>query len=225
MSNFSKASIPVAELPVKERNLKSRTVFTNNFFHLTPVYRRKLYVGDSLDYHGERFSRTLPMPYPAFSAVNDVYRAFYVPYKSVFRGIDDVMNNTLHIAANGQAGVVDQVMNMLAVDLTTAFISNSNFLASNGTSTDHDFVIRNTANVLAYYKFTARGAQVYKCLNGLGYELATDQMHGQKVLYNALPLMCYVRVILDWYFPKTMLLTVFIPLHFLFLIVIPILFV
>ena len=201
MGMFSKASVPVAELPKQTRNLRSYTAFTNNFFNLTPVFRRKLYVGDSVKLTGGRFSRTLPLPLPAFATVDDVFRAFYVPYKSVYPAIDDVLQNTLHVDANGTSGVINKVPHCLADDLSKAFFISGVGVFCNATALTPDITFK-SSGADSPMLLTYRGAQVYKVLKGLGYEFKTNLDYEQGKQFNLLPLLCYCRVVLDFYWPK-----------------------
>lgn len=197
MSNqFSKASIAVADLPKKERNLPSVTQFSNNFFNLTPVYHKPVYVGDTISVSGQKVSRTLPMPYPAFSCVNDVYRAFYVPYKSIFKGAVDFYETSNHFYADGSQGIIERCPYCQWSDFMAAFTTQD--LSTPVTSGVVDFVFNSQS-----YRFTQRGAQVYKVICGLGYDLVGGPAKDLKEeSVSLLALMSYLRVFFDWYWPK-----------------------
>lgn len=193
-SQFSKANVPVADLPKKSRTIASQTLFTNNFFNLTPVYRKPVYVGDSITVKGQKFSRTLPMPYPAFSTINDIYRAFFVPYTSIFKGSVDFFENSSHMYADGIQAQIQNCPYTTYDELYTA-LTNS-VIAEVSTSSIYDF-IKDGAN----FRFTERGAQIYKVLLGLGYEITgTHTSLSDRI--NLLPLMAYLRIFFDWYWPK-----------------------
>ena len=194
---FTTASVPVADLPRKNRNLKSVTLFTNNFFNLTPVFRKPVYIGDSFKVTGQKVSRTLPMPYPAFSCVNDVYRAFYVPYTSIFRGSTDFFEHANHFYADGTQGQITRCPHCTWADFVGAFVNP--VISTVVDSGVYDYIVNGNR-----YKFTQRGAQIYKVILGLGYDIiGTNKPSDLQDYYcNLLPLMAYLRIFFDWYWPR-----------------------
>lgn len=210
MKLFSKSNVPVADLPKKSRPLSAKSLVTQSFFHLTPVLCKDLYVGDNLKVTGQMFSRLLPLRSPSFTTSDNFLRAFFVPYQYVQPSFIDYMENTMHANSVSTPSIVDRNRFCTNKDFHRAFFGNSgaqpglNFAYTNGASaSNYDFKVT-IDGVTSYYFLTEYGAMVYKVLLGLGYDFTCNVGTGVSLDedINMLPLMCYVRVFLDWYFPK-----------------------
>lgn len=211
MKLFSKSSIPVADLPKKSRPLSAKTLATQSFFHLTPVLCKDLYVGDKLNVRGEMFSRLLPLRSPSFTTSDNFLRAFFVPYQYVQPSFIDYMENTMHANSVTAPSIVMNNRFCTNKDFTRAFFGNSasqpsasTFAYTSGASaTSYDFKVTIDGST-QYYFLTELGALIYKVLLGLGYDFTCNVGTGVTLDedINMLPLMCYIRVFLDWYFPK-----------------------
>lgn len=208
-------------------DLSCQHVTTTNFLLGQPVYNKEMVPGEKLSVHQESFVRLAPMPVPTFGRANMHNRAFFVPYRTVWRNWDNFIVNAPGLSSNGASfgnASVPTISNKNLVYLfasgstsTTTLMSvgQSNAYAKRVQSTDTwDVVINaitsNSQHEYVYLQFTPRGKQVMKILQSLGYEIiwnvtntysATNAL-ATEIVYNALPLLCWLRIYLDWYVPS-----------------------
>lgn len=95
-SFFDKIRIKTAERSIEKFDLSSQHFTSQNFNNNQPIYHRELIPKSSIKVDANSFARFEPMPVPTFSQVDVINRAFFVPYRTVFRPFDDFINNVAH---------------------------------------------------------------------------------------------------------------------------------
>lgn len=180
-------------------SFRQNHITTSNFMQLQPIYRKQLIPNDSISVTAESFARLLPIPQPTFGSATVRNRAFFVPYRVLMPHWNEFITNT--------AGVSNHHLPILPnseiVDLF--FVEGLNTLTTSVASTDpYDFQYY-FSGADHYYKLTSRGMLFYKLLRSLGYDFIVPTTSKTTVTdydYNALPLLAYAKVFIDWYYPS-----------------------
>lgn len=181
-------------------DLSCQHITTADWMQLNPIYCKEMVPNEKLAVNTQTFTRLAPMPVPTFGRANVHERAFFVPYRTVWKGWTDFITDTVHVSSDQTSAIAGQVPVFNMVSLVNAFIQKASaqlwetataFTASNvGTLNLNDFdlvtpigwikshtsissingVTVNTTNGFAF-KLNAIGRQALKILNSLGYKL------------------------------------------------------
>lgn len=227
-------------------DLSCQHITTQDFMKLSPVYFKEMVPGEKLVVSQQSFSRLAPMPVPTFGRANMYNRAFFVPYRTIFKGWNDFITDTVHVAGDGRSAInsmvpsfkmgslVKTLFNGISVassqqsvgtfgTILSDTIENFN-IDSEGVITDSsnriiDILLTDTDDVYSQAGITnaptnfgndnalgiilnEKGRQFVKILHSLGYQIVAE---GSTEWYNytmsAMPLLAYLKVYLDWYFP------------------------
>lgn len=196
-----KVNIPSA-LPKRNKFVGSSEIHsTRQFFEFCPDYYRHLIPNQEIDLNITSFARSLPLPVPTMGKLDLCYRAFFIPYSSVWKPWHDFKANTQHATANlSHVQLMSQVVQFYEDDFLSILVSHS----TQTTSRYFDFSIHVGGNS-TYYVIDPDYRYIYKIFLSLGYRLrGYDQAtsanpHGP---YNALPLLSLLRVFVDYYWPS-----------------------
>lgn len=81
--------------PVRNRfDISSRRLFTSAPGMLLPVYYRELCPGNHISLELSNFARTVPMRKAAFARMTENYDVFFVPFRLIFEGAQDMLAGT-----------------------------------------------------------------------------------------------------------------------------------
>ena len=81
--------------PVRNRfDISSRRLFTSAPGMLLPVYYRELCPGNHISLNLSNFTRTVPMRKAAFARMTENYDVFFVPFRLIFEGVQDMLAGT-----------------------------------------------------------------------------------------------------------------------------------
>lgn len=101
MNIFDKTLVQTAKHKKSKINLDCRHTTTSDFFQLNVPYIRRMIPDEKISVDVSAFSRLAGMPLPTFGDANLNLRAFFVPYRMIFKGWHDFMSDTPHVWANG----------------------------------------------------------------------------------------------------------------------------
>ena len=188
-------------------------ITTSSPFSLQPVMVKEMIPGEKFDINVETFSRMNPLAVPTFGRFNIKNRAFFVPYRTVFRAFNDFVTDVPHIDStwdpdgNGNVGLVNSVPTVLNSALVQAFnsstgttIEDTEYLTFPGTSTDYDLRLYNGSSGYVYKKFTYVGMTAMRNLESLGYKVNPNMADHTE--FSGLPLLCMARIYADYYWPN-----------------------
>lgn len=81
--------------PVRNRfDISTRRLFTSAPGMLLPVYYRELCPGNHISLDLSNFTRTVPMRKAAFARMSENYDVFFVPFRLIFEGAQDMLAGT-----------------------------------------------------------------------------------------------------------------------------------
>lgn len=210
MSIFTKARVRTAEDSRTQMPFLSSHITTADFFQLTCPYIREIVPNQSITIDMSCFSRLAPMPVPTLGRCEIHHHAFFVPFRTIMPSWHDFITDTPHVAFNsdGVGSIVPFSHRLDVRDFVKVLTSYSLYSAS-GTSTNFDICTIEEDNqnpVNRYYIFTEVGRTIFKLLRQLGYCLDYDiedrSYEGYTAYVSAMPLLSFVRIYLDWFYPN-----------------------
>ncbi|MBO7734945.1 MAG: hypothetical protein J6S67_20455 [Methanobrevibacter sp.] len=187
MANLTKSVIPIAAEKKTRLNLDCDHVTTMRFMHAQPVWYRHMLAGESINVSALSNVRPAPMPVPTYGRMRQNLRFFFVPYRLCFPQYDSMMADVIGVNYGNSSLVVSPPAiegDAIASWLKLAIVSSA------GTSANHDFEIGGS-----YYLFTEYGRKAWKVFYSLGYSYA----YNKDMKFNALGLLSWAKVMLDWY--------------------------
>ena len=125
-------------------DLSCQHLTTSNWMEYSPVYTKEMVPGEKLSVGVETFARLAPMPVPTMGRALIHNRAFFVPYRTVFKGWNDFITDTMHVSSdeNGPQNIPSTVPYFTNYDLVKLFINSENKLTKQaGTKSSTDFTL------------------------------------------------------------------------------------
>lgn len=227
-------------VPKKQKfDMSCQHITTADFMQLAPVYSKELVPGESVSVNMETFTRMAALAVPTFGRLNIHNRAFFVPFRTIFKGWNDFITDTIHVNGANGAAILPKVPTVSNYVLSSVFFrSQYNGTPTSGSvqTTDFGTIYSGTAGPAGVDNFTIadgrviglddaadvvvdmlsvsdtrsmaiklnnHGRQALKVLNSLGYQIVfNDDQAWDTVEYSALPILAYLKVYLDWYWPS-----------------------
>lgn len=175
-------------------DLSCDSITTQNFFEPKVIYSKEIVPNESTSINIESFIRLSPLNYPSFIRCSSKSRAFFVPYRMVWRG----WNYFITGAVSPVSSIINKVPTFTCHQVIEALISRGLVISCDKSASD--FTLLND-NEESYYYYTLKGRRVYDILLGLGYQLCYNKNDDSYFdALSALPLLCYYKVIYDWYY-------------------------
>lgn len=212
---FSKAKVSVASDSRHAHNFVSQHITTADFFQLAPVYARELMPNTSVKIDCRPFARMASMPVPTYGNAKLNVRAFFVPFRTVWPAWNDFITDTLHINHGSQYSQLPTAVPLLKMQQVSRLLYENGFgcgysvysgsindsnAAEIRSRKDYDIAFENTQEqTIKLVKLYPLGRMVVKILLSLGYTIHTQI--NTEVNRSALPLLCFLRAYLDYYYP------------------------
>lgn len=176
-----------------------------NFMSAQPIYKRQLVPGDHISVNCESLAYLDPVLKPVFGRATLNLRAFFVPFRTVYKIWNDFITDTVANTGLG-SGVPQSVPSFAAHELIALLKGNTYSAITTTPQNGYDFYYDNNGTPV-YYILTKKGRDFRKILQSLGYQIpvcGVDSHNEQMFLYsfNALPLLAYTKVWFDWYIPS-----------------------
>lgn len=192
MSNLNKIDVPIALEHKSKLDLSCSHATTMSFMTPQPVNYRHMIKGEHINLNCKSVVRPAPIEVPVFGSLKQNIRFFFVPYRLVFPNWDSFYNDV--IASNYDYSSLVSNPPILSNSVLVEFMLGS--LLSEITTSDFDFSYRGTN-----YNYTRAGRFFLKILRSLGYEpIYSDKFdENQPLEYNALALLAFTKIYIDWY--------------------------
>jgi hypothetical protein len=101
MANFlDKFKVKTALEKNTTLDLSCQHLTTSNWMEYSPVYTKEMVPGEKLNVNMETFARLAAMPVPTLGRSLIHNRAFFVPYRTVFKGWNDFITDTMHVSSD-----------------------------------------------------------------------------------------------------------------------------
>ena len=212
MANFmDKMQLNTAITDNTKLDLGHQMIQTADFMQLCPIFTKEMVPGEKLDVNVESFARLNPLPVPTFGRSSLRLRSFFVPYRTVFRGWNDFITDSVHVPStvSSVSAIISQVPQFTNDDLVHAFIDYS---AGQADGSNEDLIesymvspsmvweltsaglntvawdiktVDSTDAVQHYYVLTQKGRQCLKTIESLGYKIAwVEEKAGVTPSYN-----------------------------------------
>ena len=202
MANFfSKIKLPTAVDKRTHFDLSCDHITTMDWFSPKISYIKEMVPNESIEVKQETFTRLAPMTVPTFGRINMVHRAFFVPMRTIWRGWNAFITNTVS-DINGL--VHENVPYTKNQNLITWFISDANnpvntmFCSIVEDTKPHDIVYRKTDGTTYALVLTKKGRRIIDRLQTLGIRINWVQEDDTKI--SLLPILCWWKLINDWYY-------------------------
>lgn len=194
MNTVQHVPTPLAD---RSRNdLSASCITTNGFFTPRIIYSKEVMPGSKIDYQVDSMTRALAMNHPAYADIETHIRAFYVPYRTVYRPFNCLITNSPY----GNVAVTD-VVQVRFSEIIKLFITGG-FLTTVYTGTGAFDLLDNGTK----YRFTETGRYFYSVFNALGYKINTEEYNSTMTNdepVSALPIMCWFKVFYDYFITTT----------------------
>lgn len=178
--------------------VKHRSTFPLDFQHLTTMdfgkttvlHAMELVPGDKIDIDLSCVSQLSPLIVPTMGECNLYVRAFFVPFRFVWKDWEEFFSQFSH--RKGSTSAFNSVPNLFDLELWQYFISDRGLVEIIPDDREYDFI-----DDQHRYKLTYKGRLIYQILLGLGYTLYPCSI--RRKYYSALPLLCLVKLFRDYY--------------------------
>lgn len=206
MNVFDKIKVKTALSPKRKFQFNPSHITTTDFFKLSPVFCREVIPGEEIKVDMMSFARLDPLPVPTFGHARMYNRAFFVPYRTIFRQWNEFITDSLASDGRGGVGLVPNVPTVSNADLVQLFTRNNDFATvSQSEPETYDFFGSGGAG---YITLTPLGRQAYKVLRSLGYDIywsngtsgdPMSEFYNQE--FSALRILAVAKIFIDWYYP------------------------
>lgn len=197
-----KLKLPTAVNSRSRQNVGGVHITTANFMEFNVARAVELVPDHSFDVIHETFSRLEPLVVPTLGGAEIRNRAFWVPYRTVFSAFTDMVTDVRHQFESSVGTANMQVVRHVPLVSNSALyaLMTSTLVSSiNSSTTSPDFVFVD-GSTTTQRVLTSFGRYVYKVLRSLGYSVIWTPNNTDN--YSALPLLCLIRVFVDWYYPS-----------------------
>lgn len=215
-SYLNKTQVNTAITDSTKLDLGHTSITTQDFMQLNVANIMELVPGSKIDVNMESFARLNPLVVPTFGRASMRNRAFFVPFRTIFRAWNDFITESVHVASDGYSsgnynGTLVNYVPMVSMEsLCDTFLNSVGQDSSDGTGflyqvsanqnlTNVDVSYTSGGNT-TYFCYTVKGRQAVKLLEQLGYKL--DWQAPKDTYLSALPLLALAKIFVDWYFPQ-----------------------
>jgi hypothetical protein len=184
--------------------VSSNTITTQTFFRLKPVYFQVMKEDSTLKVTSSSYLLLQPQIKPIFGSVREVFRAFYVPFISVWKGYHDFYTRTphqLHVNYDTPSSVLYETCLSFSTHSYLEILTSADYSTEVTANDSYDFKQGFLAG-MKYFKFNNSGRFIYDIMNSLGYKLICSDQPVTPISmphYSALKILCFARCWYDHY--------------------------
>lgn len=184
---------------------------TGNFMEYAVARASEMVKGQTYNIDMRTTVRMKPMSHPTYGRIHLHNRAFFVPFRLVMPGFNDFDQDAPWFSLSGSPVRIPNVHRIANSQFVSMFLnpemSGTIPTAEQATALSektYDFVRYSNGNPIPY-RFTSLGRYTNKILRSLGYAVyfnGSTSATGETCFHSALPLLCWLRIYFDWYFPS-----------------------
>lgn len=196
--------------PVRNRfDISTRRLFTSAPGMLLPVYYRELCPGNHISLDLSNFARTVPMRKAAFARMTENYDVFFVPFRLIFEGAQDMLAGTPRSRAfAAQVPDIVPTLNYTALNNFRTYVTNNK--VKDDVGIDANITTSRLLSALGVgYSGTAksglsystdnRSAFSYQASNNSTPNVFTNGADPMKFSFSCLPFAAYQKIYQDYY--------------------------
>lgn len=204
MGAFDKIKVPEAFKRRNKFTFRPVTQTTSDWFTLRPVFSVEIPPQSDIRVNQSYYCRLSPLQKPMMGSGRIVNRAFFVPYRVIMPGFDDMIQD-VDYTGNYPAIRYSHVPYCYQSQLVDALIAAGGATTVASATDAYDFAYPGSGGqqVWVYYKFTEKGRQIYSILTGLGISLSftcgTTASHAYDTPVSLMKFLAYCRIVSDWY--------------------------
>lgn len=210
-SYLDKAQINTAITENTKLDLGHQHITTADFMQNNVAYIHEMVPGEKIDVNMESFARLNPLPVPTFGRASMRNRAYFVPFRTIFRGWNDFITDAPHIWSDTKQNsailtsvptiqnsvLASMFLQAMAQDINSIQAGNLTYDTGFTSATDGAWDVYDGQK---YLNFTQEGRQYLKVIESLGYKINWDTSDNK--VYSALPLLAIGKLACDWYYPQ-----------------------
>lgn len=217
MANIKLTRVPVASHGLHNHKYNFPFLSSYNFMDVCPVFINPLRKGESIKVNGGAFSRLNPIVNPAFATGRYNFKAFFLPWRYIWKPWYHFDEGTEYHFSNGTTSIIGSVPYTTKGSMAYALVEAGVQTPYNGATLwyevqgtggnppadgtfDFSFYDSSASPDTRYFVVTALGNQMLKVLGSLGYSPSWYMQDTKQV--NIMPLLAYIRIYLDYYFPS-----------------------
>lgn len=182
-------NIPVATKNRSTFSLPENLYTTFKFGFVKPTYIRELVPGDTITLHPAAMIRCTALEEPSYQNVKLRTRFFFIPSRLVQQDFQDFIAGVKPVNGTGSI-YIPTCMRFSNKDAVAALVP----FSSTTDADTYDFYYNGAKYVLNNY-----GRRIVDILLSLGYDFTH---YAQTTQMNALPLLAFIRTIIEWYTPS-----------------------
>lgn len=202
MAKFPKQTqIATAVTKHSKLDLSSTHVTTGNFMDFQVCKYMELVPSQKVNIFHNVFARMDPLNVPTYGDCSIHNRAFFVPYRTIFRAWNDFITDSVHTYSDGVSLIPTNVPLIANSTLVNLFITKQAFATESANGSElSDFTAVSPGGSSLNFNLTPMGARFFKLLYSLGYRIDFN-LRNDEDYYSALPLLAAAKVYYDWYYP------------------------
>lgn len=200
MSENKVARIPIASHGLHKHTYNYPWLSSINFGDVMPCYINPIRKGEKDSPMAGMYSQLMPIAHNAFATGRFNFKAIFVPYKFVWKPWYAFDQQTTYYGSTGASFIPNRYPYVTHGDLAAAILSE---YCSSATSNSYDLAYYyGTASTppTQYFYLNEAGRRVLRILGALG--CMPNFVYGDKHTINILPILCYLKAYLDYYFPN-----------------------
>lgn len=194
-------------------------VTSNGWMQISPIMDKELVPGEHIKVGVESLVRMNQLPVPTYGRCNLKKSAYFVPYRTIFRGWNDFITDAPHTNSSLNPENVGSILNKVPyvtnASLVRAFLPTkyggvsyqvlgASYDATRDTTSGEDadiYVVTGSTSAAGLsLHFNMVGQTILKVVESLGYKIQWNLNDNTE--FSALPLLAFAKVYCDWYFPQ-----------------------
>lgn len=184
-------------------DLSCSHVTTQDFYKLKPIYVHECMPNEKLHVQMSQFSRLAPLKKPFFGGANIIHRAFFVPYRTIFKNWNKFYDQ-VPVTSEGDVPTLRSKVPYFRSQTYFDWLLSNYAEYSENQPSYHDYFVQtgvaSTTTEPGYYTLTQKGRRIVDIMTCLGYEIPIEQVADDyDTAYSALNLLAFYKVWVDWF--------------------------
>lgn len=190
-------SVKSATGKLNKFDMSSTLITTSNFGVMKPVRMITCVPGDKIDISLSEFTRLMPMPVPTYGSIKSKTRAFFVPFRTIFKPWLSFISNNKKVTSSSIYNPVS-VPQINVKSILYALVASKFSTVVEGDKA-YDFKYTTSAGITTKYTLKPLGKRVVDWFSSVGLDLTHAN---ETISISFLPFMSFAKFYLDWVVPS-----------------------